>query len=218
MGLFHAGVPPWLITWVVDCTPIRQTIETGTFQGDSAVLLADRIGRCISIEIDPALALRAQQRFADRADIEVVQGDSRRALPEAHATITGPVFYWLDGHWSGAETGGEDDPCPVMSEIDAIQARQNGAGSVIAIDDARMFGMSHSTDGSLSNWPHLSAVLRALERDGSQTFLADDVIVALPPDLVPSFLATHSSPDLRQRTILNPIWAEIQIADARRHQ
>ena len=215
MGLFHGGVPPWLVTWVAESTTIRRAIETGTFRGESALLLANRIGPCTSIEIDPVLAVRAQRRFESRSDITVVLGDSRDALPHVHTTVTGPVFYWLDGHWSGKQTGGEKNPCPVMAEIDAIHSRSDAASSVIAIDDARLFGMSQGADPTMQSWPRLGTVLQALERDGAHTFVADDVIVAVPDALVASFLSLHSASSLRQLTILGPLWPQIERLERR---
>jgi hypothetical protein len=64
---------------------VREAIETGTFQGDSAALLARRFGRCTTIELDPTLAARATERFADDPTIDVLQGSSRDRLAELDA-------------------------------------------------------------------------------------------------------------------------------------
>ncbi|MEI7548264.1 MAG: hypothetical protein WCK21_09440 [Actinomycetota bacterium] len=209
MGSFHLGVPPWLVQWVKDHTEIRHAVETGTFQGESAALLAERLGQCTSIEISPMYAERARQRFADRSDITIVEGDSRRALGELCAELPAPAVFWLDGHWSGGDTGGGAAPCPVLEEIDAIIAAGR-SGDVIVVDDARLFGIGHDLDPDMQHYPRLITLLSHLEAAGGITYVLDDVVVCVPPELSRSFMMVHADPHLRQRLILATMWPDIE--------
>jgi hypothetical protein len=209
MGSFHFGVPPWLVQWVKDHTEIRHAVETGTFKGDSAALLADRLGQCTSIEISPMYAERARQRFADRSDITIVEGDSRRTLGELCAELPAPAVFWLDGHWSGGDAGGGAAPCPVLEEIDAIIAAGR-SGDVIVVDDARLFGIGHDLDPDMQHYPRLITLLSHLEAAGGITYVLDDVVVCVPPEMSKSFMRVHADPHLRQRVILAPMWPDIE--------
>lgn len=215
MGMFHAGVPGWLLRWVASETSIRRSVETGTFRGDTTMALADAIGQCTSIEIEHGHAGRASARFAQRPDITILEGDSRSLLSSLSEPNQSPAFYWLDGHWSGEGTGGADSPCALLAEIDII-CRHNGiADNVVAIDDARLFGMPHSLDPTMLHFPRLSTVLRRLDEHGAQSFVVDDVIVAVPASLAASFMTLHSLSEIRQNTAFYTIWPSIKRAQVR---
>lgn len=123
LGLFHVGVPTWLLNSTIGCGSFATAVETGTFRGDSALALAGAFGSCITIERQPNLAERARERFLQSgAAIEVITGSSRDLLSEVCQSLKGPAFFWLDGHWSGGETAGKDDPCPLLAELHAINS------------------------------------------------------------------------------------------------
>lgn len=212
MGFYHSGVPPWLVQWVAEHTPIQNAIETGTFYGDSAVLLADSVGTCTSIEITERYALKAKVRFINRPDITIIHGDSRVVLRELCSANAVSAFYWLDGHFSGGDTGGEGEPCPLLDELDAIQTSPARDSCVIAIDDARLFGMSHELDPNMQFYPRLSTVLGTLERYGAHAFLVDDVVIGVPAPLASSFMSLCTSPSLRQRTNVGAVWSAVRWA------
>lgn len=209
MGLFHHGVPSWLVRWLQNATDIHHSVETGTYRGDSALLLADALGACTSIEVQPELAQQATDRFADREDVTILTGDSRALLPQLCATLPQPAFFWLDGHWSGGDTGGAEAPCPLLDEIDAVVG-SGRIGDVIAIDDARLFGIGHDLDPGMRHYPRLVTVLNRLEAAGAVTFVLDDIIVAVPPQLQASFAELWSDEGVRQRVFLFQIWDSIE--------
>jgi hypothetical protein len=215
MGLFHSGVPPWLVEWASSQTGVRLAIETGTFSGGSAALLARQFGRCTTIELDPRLASTATKRFAGNPDVDVLHGSSRDLLPVLCAEMDQPAFFWLDGHWSGGTTAGADDPCPVMAELDAIAASPEPTDNVVAIDDARLFGYGQELDPTMRHWPSLVTVLERVEKIGLRTFCLDDVIVGIPDRHVQSFLSLGESASIRQRVILFPIWSAVERAAER---
>ena len=192
-------------------------IETGTFLGNSALLLAETFGHCTTIEKDAALAAKAIERFREDPRVTVVAASSRDVLPELCREVTVPAFYWLDGHWSGGNTAGEDDPCPVMVELEAIASSPSCGHSVVAVDDARLFGFGHDLDPQMQSFPTMASVLNAIERDLSlQTYIVDDVVVGVPEALAASFKQLAVEATLRQHTFLAPIWADVEAAVARR--
>jgi hypothetical protein len=49
-----------------------------------------------------------------------------------------PALFWLDGHYSGVDTGKDELDTPVSAELEAILGSPV-KGHVILIDDARCF-------------------------------------------------------------------------------
>ena len=66
-------------------------------------------------------------------------GDSSVELGHIMSILDQPALFWLDGHYSGAETAQGDRDTPIYEELSHIlEARDRG--HVIIIDDARCFG------------------------------------------------------------------------------
>lgn len=192
MGFFFPGVPPYMLQWAATAMPSgTAAVETGTYLGNSAILLGETFGKCITIERAPELAARATQRFLGDDRVEVRQGSSRDQLGPALETLEKPPFVWLDAHWSGGVTAGSDDPCPVLAEIGIVGDRFAGQ-AVLLIDDARGFGAKVKDDSVTGAWPPLFEVLAALEGLGWRSFLIDDVVAGVPPVLSASFAALES--------------------------
>jgi hypothetical protein len=132
-----------------------------------------------TIELSPDLAAAAQAQLRDVAAIRVLQGHSVRWLRD-EADSSRPTLYFLDGHWSGGNTSGEDDECPVLEELRAIGAgHQNDC---VLIDDARLFASSPPPPHRAEQWPELTDVfdlVRELRPQHVVTVLNDQV-VAVP--------------------------------------
>lgn len=186
MGFYFHGLPGYLTDWAARVLPGAVAVETGTLNGDSALALAEAFGRCVTVEKQPELAARARERFRDDPRITVMEGSSREVLPGVVADLAAPPFAWLDAHWSGGVTAGADDPCPVLAEIEALAARFAGE-AVVAVDDARIFGLADPRDEVNNAWPSLLEVLTALADHGWATFVVDDVMVGVPHGLADSF-------------------------------
>jgi hypothetical protein len=119
---------------------LHTLVETGTFRGGTIEALRDRFARIYSIELDDALYARARTRFAGVPHVTILHGDSAAMLPTVLAKLREPALFWLDGHYSGpgtAKAAGHETP--IMEEIRAVLAHP-GAGHVILVDDARVFG------------------------------------------------------------------------------
>jgi hypothetical protein len=119
-------------------TGARIFVETGTYRGRTTLFMADRVARCITIEVDDALYRQAQAAFAGRAGIELHHGDSAALLPRILDTIAEPALFWLDGHYSGPGTGRAAAASPILQELRAILGHRV-RGHCILIDDAREF-------------------------------------------------------------------------------
>jgi hypothetical protein len=114
-------------------------IETGTFLGDMLEALQDDFEILYSCELVPFIHELASKRFEKNKNIKIFLGDSTYALPKMIAEVNAPAIFWLDGHYSGGDTGWSNvnAGCPIYDEITAIFA--SPFQHTIIIDDARCF-------------------------------------------------------------------------------
>jgi len=68
-----------------------------------------------------------------------VEGDSEQLMTGLIADLDQPALFYLDGHYSGGQTGKGQHEIPVVKEVEAI-LRDAPNGSFVIIDDARSFG------------------------------------------------------------------------------
>ena len=172
MGVFWRGLPNFLLDECREQLGSKAVaIETGTYLGDSALLLGRTFSKCTTIELDVGLARKAEQRLARQTNIKVVQGTTRELLPQVLDETNGPALFWLDAHFSGGVTAGEDDKCPLMGEIkELIKGREND-NTIILIDDARaLLGQN--------DWPLLGEVIGLFDKAGWSVAAVDDVLIA----------------------------------------
>lgn len=183
MGSVTFSIPIDLATALVEATGLRHAVETGTYLGGSALMLADVVEQVWSVELKPEILAEARERTAHRESIHLFEGYSPEVLPGILSQVDGPALYWLDGH--GGTFGADDVPphileCPVLDELAVIAQHPHANESVILIDDARAFFgplLHHRPD-----WPTFLEVADALGRDRYVTVL-DDVVIAVPPAL-----------------------------------
>lgn len=180
----HQGMPWLLVEELRKTARLAHAVESGTYRGSTAQSLGSIFESVTTIELSPALARLAGQRLEAMEHVHVRQGSSREALPEIVRDLPGPALYWLDAHWSGDETVGEDEECPLLEEIRAIDAEPISANSVILIDDARLFMGPPPPPHKREAWPTIAQVVDAL-REIHDRYIAilEDVVVAVPPEL-----------------------------------
>ncbi|MEM7478871.1 MAG: hypothetical protein AAF483_28125, partial [Planctomycetota bacterium] len=100
-------------------------------------------------------------------------GDSAKLLPEIVAGLDdAPALFWLDGHWSGGETAGEGQECPVVDELNCLKHRQQ---DLILIDDARMFLSAPPLPHQPEQWPTIAEIAYLVGEDRFVQVI-DDVI------------------------------------------
>jgi hypothetical protein len=200
------GVPTELAAALRAELDLKRAIETGTYRGGSARLLAEIFPSVTTIELSPELHAEAVERLADVPAVRCVQGDSGERLRELVDPAI-PTLYWLDGHWSGGPTAGAEHECPVMAEVEHIA---NGhPDDCLLIDDARLFIASPPPPHDPAQWPSLVELfdqVRASRPDVHVTVVAD-VIIAVPE-------RAKAVADRHAHAVLSPEWAGEQRDDA----
>lgn len=159
---------------------LRRAVETGTFRGITARRLAGVFPEVLTTELSEDLHASAAAGLRDVPQVRAVRGHSAAVLrEEARADV--PTLYFLDGHWSGGNTEGVDDECPVLEELQAI-----GPGhpdDCLIVDDAHLFTSAPPPPHDAAQWPTVAELfdeIRALHPDHVVTVLEDQVI-AVPP-------------------------------------
>ena len=88
------------------------------------------------------------------------------------------MLFWLDAHWSGSQTYGEDDECPLLEELEIILS-SNLKNFAILIDDARLFLAPPPLPHNLEIWPSITDICRAVP-DNYDLIVRNDVIYIIP--------------------------------------
>jgi hypothetical protein len=169
-------VPADLAAELRDQLRLRRAVETGTYSGEGARRLAAIFDSAVTIELSRELWESARRSQADVPNLELRHGHSSEELP-AVVDPSLPTLYFLDGHWSGGPTAGEEQECPVLDELQAISAGH--PDDCIFIDDARLFTAPPPPPHDPRHWPTLIEVIdaiRAARPDNHVTVLADQVI------------------------------------------
>ena len=115
-------------------------IETGSYIG-LGIDLALRSGfdTVFSIEIAETYYNLCDIKFKNEPRVKLILGDSYYKLGELlDKYSTTPFTYWLDGHYSGGDTGFGVEETPLIRELEFILSR-NIEGELIYVDDMRLY-------------------------------------------------------------------------------
>ena len=152
--------------------PAATWVETGTFMGDTAALLAQDAKMVYTIEPDRSLYEKAKQRFSQTSNVHVINGLSEDVFPSLLPTLSGVVNFWLDGHYSGGITHQGPTDCPVREELSQIENNLLRFGKIsVLIDDVRCFNPALPEYGDypdinyLVDWARRNGMLWHIEHD-----------------------------------------------------
>lgn len=153
---------------------LTQFVETGTYLGDTSLLMSKRKMSCKSIEISSHLADRARQRFENVSHVEIYEGDSATLLPQIWSFVNEPTLVWLDGHFSGGITSSGLEQSPLVAELSTILSSSIASECVIAIDDLQDLDGSEGY-ASIQQLQDLAQLHEfSLKTHGSVVFLVPD--------------------------------------------
>jgi hypothetical protein len=114
---------------------LRTLVETGTYYGEMVAAMRNRFDEIYSVELDSALARRAQKKFSRWAHIHILEGDSQRVVPELLQSLDRPALFWLDAGYYGW-AGLQGNKQRLTSELEAVLGHRVH-NHVILMDDAR---------------------------------------------------------------------------------
>lgn len=129
-------------------------IETGTFVGETIFALEPHFEKLYTIEFSEKYYNNTKNAYHGNK-INFILGDSSLVFETLLPTITEKSIFFLDGHWSGGDTGCSSKHCPLNEEITHINNLfQHDA--IIIIDDFRLFGLDKSSGKLNEDWSQIN--------------------------------------------------------------
>ena len=113
-------------------------IETGTYYGLNLEEVVDEYKQIYTIEIEKKWVEYNEEKFEDKNNIQIIEGDSSVKLPELCSEIEEGVTFFLDAHYSGEGTGYKEKTSPIIKELESIFYRKNNK-DIILINNLRIF-------------------------------------------------------------------------------
>ena len=137
-----------------DYTKYNCFIETGTYNGDTIFALEPYFNKLYPIEFSEKYYNNTKNKYSG-SKINFLLGDSAVVLESLLPNITDKCIFFLDGHFSGGDTGQSSKDCPLEEEITHInQLYTNDA--IIIIDDFRLFGLDKSSGKLEEDWSQIN--------------------------------------------------------------
>lgn len=139
---------------------VNVLVETGTYYGLTVDKLHSKLDKLVSIEIDDKLFSANFRHYKNRANVDIIHGDSGIVLPSVLDQLRKSekypvILFWLDGHCSEKETGRGTDYSPLLSELKLIKECYVNFKTIVVIDDLRLF------DGQ--DYPNLNELVEILD-------------------------------------------------------
>lgn len=174
------GPPAELMLELSSEFAIENFVETGTYEGNTAVWAAEHFRSVLTIELSEHFYRQSRDRYEHLENIEFIFGDSRTQLKKIVGKLDKPSVFWLDAHWSGGATYGDDDQCPLIEEIKIIGGSR--FDNFIFIDDARLFTSPPPPPHQPDQWSDIAALIDTLRAGRSDRYIViiEDVIIAVP--------------------------------------
>ena len=155
-----------------DYTKYNVFIETGTYNGSTIFSMEPLFTTLHTIEISEKYYKNTKKRY-NGDKINFLLGDSSTVLQYILPTITEKCIIFLDGHWSGDDTGQGDKDCPLIEEVTLIN-KLCKTESIIIIDDCRLFGKGPN-NGYNEDWSDINTtkLVGILQGRISKTYYLD---------------------------------------------
>jgi hypothetical protein len=129
-------------------------IETGTLNGDTTFALEPYFEQVYTIEFSEKYFHNTKKRYMGNK-INFILGDSSIQLANLLPIIDEKCIFFLDGHWSGGDTGHSEKDCPLNEEITHIN-KLFRHDAIIIIDDFRLFGLDSSSGKMGEDWKNIN--------------------------------------------------------------
>jgi len=117
------GPPEDVVIKIASHFGIDTFVETGTYKAATAVWASKHFEQVFTIEAAQPFYQEAVKLYSYIEHIHFIHGHSTESLctlVDAFEQESRRATFWLDAHWSGGETYGEQDECPLLEELKII--------------------------------------------------------------------------------------------------
>jgi hypothetical protein len=174
LGIVNFGIPMEEAIHLKDVMGLSVAAEGGTFQGDTAKELSKFFDRVYTVENSDKMFVQAEENLAHVNNVVLLKGDTRAHLPEI-LDAEDEILFWLDAHWSGGDTYGEEDECPLLDELGLIFG--SGKRCAILVDDARLFMAPPPAPHDQALWPSIADIVAITPSDWDFIIWKDVIFV-----------------------------------------
>ena len=174
MGLINFGVPQKETEFLKKSLGLDVFVEGGTYKGGTAKKMSETFRKVYTIEKSDAMFDIAKENLKDISNVTMLKGDTREHLSKI-LDNNDNIIFWLDAHWSGGDTYGEEDECPLIEELEIIF--EYSKNYVILIDDARLFLAPPPYPHKFQNWPSLKEIMNVLPMNKEITVFEDVIYI-----------------------------------------
>jgi hypothetical protein len=180
MGLVRMGAPTEIIEKLAATFQVKNFVKTGTYYGHTSIWASKNFQNVFTIEFSQAMYQQVIDKLNKISNLHCFLGDSRTELQKIIQTLQGSSIFWLDAHWSGGNTYGNNDECPLLTEIKIINNSPHE--HFIFIDDARYFTSPPQPPHQIEQWPDITKVIHQLQSGNGEKYIViiEDVIIAVP--------------------------------------
>lgn len=174
MGLINFGVPEKETEFLKKNLGLDVFVEGGTYRGGTAKKMSEFFKKVYTIEKSDVMYDIAKENLKDISNVTMLKGDTREHLTQI-LDSNDNIIFWLDAHWSGGDTYGEEDECPLVEELNIIFKYPKNY--VILIDDARLFLAPPPHPHKFQNWPSLKEIMDVLPMNKEITIFEDVIYI-----------------------------------------
>ncbi len=128
-------------------------IETGTYNGDTTFTMEPHFDKLYTIEVSEMYYSNTKSKYNGNK-IDFILGDSSVVFETLLPTIRDKTIFFLDGHWSGGNTGRSTKDVPLIEEIKNINDLFQ-PDAIIIVDDFRLFGLDQSSGKVGEDWSQI---------------------------------------------------------------
>jgi len=180
MGIVRMGPPEEIVLLMKETLNLTTFIETGTFEGCTAIWASKHFKNVLTIENSKTLYDKVVDTNKNVENIDFLFGNSSEKLKQIVPKLDKPAIFWLDAHWCSGDSYGENNQCPIIQEIETII--KSGIPHCILIDDARLFLSPPPLPNQIDQWPTIDHILKTLQYGSERYYIViiEDVIIAVP--------------------------------------
>lgn len=170
MGIVYFGIPEKTTIFLKEILNLNIFVEGGTYFGFTAKKMSAIFEKVFTIEKSEIIFEKAKEKLNTHNNVILLKGDTREYLDNI-LKDNDNILFWLDSHWSGGDTYGKDDECPLIKELEVIFKYKKNY--VILIDDARLFLAPPPLPHNFKNWPDIKDIINIIPNDFDIIILED---------------------------------------------